>query len=838
MALQQLAEASLADVESEQLKAAWNDAMASNAIIADFAAMLNSDFPIVNDLFRNLLNEALEEHNTLVGLAGGTHIGQAANKTGKALASPWNKDSKLNKKQRIAAETAEVGLVGAGVFFGGRAAGRAIFAAGEKRQLWGAINTKVGGKDGPSIKDMISGDLPGGGQGPHFKVPAGDREQVLGDIIKARDALIEKSGPLSKAEETQLYNNARAILRPGGEIDGSSGAVVNKIEYLLHPDSDYRDMALMIHNNHIASAVPEFARDPIQELENELEKNGIDISQISQEQLDNKFANDPLRPPAGAQEDEFNLLRQFTGTQTALNLNMKLGNGPKNDFNGWTIDVDNPSFVSYANELGTLDKKLAMLSYARQTGLTIPEFVSRYGSCTDEKYSQELKELAELEKTNYENALNGLDSEGNPISKDNTRFMDVTRNMHLGVTFGSNPEYEKELQDMGLEVPQHIPKGPESTAKLFEQPNFLNDHFKASRLGNNVKISNTDDVRHIKRANYETWLQTYHVDHPEDYERIRGDLGPGNEVVDKWRLGATKKSGFPRMKMDGPPGMTSDFRREIFGSDINQTGLRYFAVKHSGPKSDVDGTPIAKGPERIQKFYVAEGDHALTAQEFSDKFKDDYHDLETVNGFSGGPEQRGGFAKGVFDNDGLLIAAKQIRVKKNFTGKGILKSSTPVDPQELEISNAIGQREATAAKYIKGRRPHFMAKKNTDDVSWRDHFKNEPTAERAEEIQSEFHSYLRSINPRRLAVRATRDEDALSAQRTKPSEGQRQEVLVGDQPRNPLNVPADQVAGIDRIAGSEIRSLDAEAVNATDRMLRDTEVETAEGINNLESDVI
>lgn len=846
----QLSESSLTIESARKLKAAWNDSVASNATIADIAALLNRDFPVVNDFFRNLVTEALEDHDALSGLAGGTHIGQgiatASSKTGKALASPWNKNSKLNKKQRIIGEAAEVVIAAGATFLVGRAVGRSIYAAGEKRQLWGPINTKIGGKAGPSMKDLISGDLPGDGQGPLFRVPTEDREQVLAEIIQARNALIDKSGPLSRDEAAHLYENAKSILVPAdGGNDGVSGRLINTIESSLHYDPLHRQFATALEQHLASNPLPERLRKPLEDIDKELTSRGIRVNAFQSDKLNDYYNADGLKPQVEPPYSDF-IHAEHRLEETKVTFD----NAAKDVA---YIDESHPSWYRHIEYLRTTQIKLQLLDYADKTNRSIGQIVADYSNSISQDDIENADKQLQYMSEWHQAALNGrkLD-DGIPLSPEEKTFFDVARNMDWSITFGDNPDFEEmkkfvndvdgKLDDPDLGI--HLPESSESTAKLLEQPNFLNDHFKQSRLGHDVKIGSTDDVRLIRRENYMSLFQFHHVDSSKDYER---DLRPENQEVGNWVFGKSS-SGFPFKQLKGPITMKKDFREELLQSDLNQTGLNFFTVQHKGPKADWDGTTLPSGRERIQKIFASEGDHAQTAQEFYERFKDDYHDLKIVDGVEGrdfrgelvsGEPAQIGYSKAVFNKDGFLQRPNEIKVKKKFTGRGILKSSSHVDDQELAGSNTIGNREASAAKYQKALRWQFMDEKIDGVVTRRDHFiKNDPTVARAEQIQVDFHSFLRNFDPRRVAARATRDQDALLAQRTTPSEGQRQEALVGDQPRIPLNDQADQVAGIDTIAGREMRRLDAEAVDSTDRFLKDTEAETAEGINSVESDAI
>ena len=76
MVLQQVAKASSAGDEPEQLMNAWQTCMASEGSIADFSAVLSDRFPEIHSTLVELVELAREEHAALSGVAGGLSKGE------------------------------------------------------------------------------------------------------------------------------------------------------------------------------------------------------------------------------------------------------------------------------------------------------------------------------------------------------------------------------------------------------------------------------------------------------------------------------------------------------------------------------------------------------------------------------------------------------------------------------------------------------------------------------------------------------------------------------------------------------------------------------------------
>ena len=459
--MHQLTQALLSADSANQLETAWNDSMACNTRIDNFAVMLNRDYPTLSSMLLDLADEALEEHQALSGLAGGTHIGKgiatASRTTGKALASPWNKNSKLNKTQKRIGEAIEVGIAGAALFSVGRAAGKSIYAAGEKRQLWGVVNTKFGGEAGPSLKDLITEELPGDWQGPHFRVAPDDRGRVLDELIASRDRLIGTSGPMSREQEIHLYENAKAILLPGdGEVSSDFGNIVNKIECSLHPDPAHREMATNLQQFLEENKLPESMRQPLAELDRELISNGIkDIRQLDFMQIQDQFKNDPLNPNKGD-----GLGNEFG---TAVNAIVEPAYMDLDRATGWVIHQENPSCLEYINYLRRINNKLTLLDFASQTGRSIAQIVAAYRNCSNDDYTKLIMDKDEELKTAYENALMGRDDAGNPWDDGNDLFFKVASSMDLRFQFGHNPQFEKAMIADRPEVNQITKRKTERT---------------------------------------------------------------------------------------------------------------------------------------------------------------------------------------------------------------------------------------------------------------------------------------------------------------------------------------------------------------------------------------
>ena len=104
MVLQQLAKASSAGDEQEQLMTAWQTCTSSEGSIADFTAVLSDRFPEIYSTFRELVEMAREEHAALSGVAGGT--------------SSWRIDPSRTSSQKKKArhkDYIEAGIAAAGV---------------------------------------------------------------------------------------------------------------------------------------------------------------------------------------------------------------------------------------------------------------------------------------------------------------------------------------------------------------------------------------------------------------------------------------------------------------------------------------------------------------------------------------------------------------------------------------------------------------------------------------------------------------------------------------------------------------------------------------------------
>ena len=112
MALQQVAKASSAGDEPEQLMNAWQTCMASEGSIADFSAVLSDRFPDIHSTLVELVEMAREQHRALSGVSGGLSKGEkigiaAGSLTALGLTAAGIGYSR-GRRQRIAADAAQL----------------------------------------------------------------------------------------------------------------------------------------------------------------------------------------------------------------------------------------------------------------------------------------------------------------------------------------------------------------------------------------------------------------------------------------------------------------------------------------------------------------------------------------------------------------------------------------------------------------------------------------------------------------------------------------------------------------------------------------------------------